>query len=64
MKEKKKRIKEWRLLKMKQKERKKLNKRNYFNCVSNYDNCTFNLSRSINSNAYRKKWNTNTSTKC
>ena len=57
MKEKKKRIKEGRLLKMKQKERKKLNKRNYFNCVSNYDNCPSNPCRSKYNNVNRTKWN-------
>ena len=48
-----KRTKEGRVYKMKEKEIKKLNSRNYFNCTSNYNNCAFNTCRSKYCNANR-----------
>ena len=48
---------------MKQKERKKLNKRYYFNCIGHYDNCSSNSCWGINSYVNRTKWNINTTTK-
>ena len=59
-----KRTKEGRVYKMKEKEIKKLNSRNYFNCTSNYNNCFTYSCRRINCNANRREWNTYTSTKC
>ena len=43
-----KRTKEGRVYKMKEKETKKLNRRNNFNSLSYYNNCFTNISRSIN----------------
>ena len=48
-----KRTKEGRVYKMKEKETKKLNRRNNFNCTSNYNNCFTNFSRSKYCNANR-----------
>ena len=39
------------------------NKRNYFNCVSDYNYCPSNPCRSKYCDANRRKWNTYTSTK-
>ena len=39
------------------------NKRNYFNCTCYYNNCPFNTCWCFNSNANRRKWNTNSGTK-
>ena len=46
---------------MKQKEIKKLNRRNYFNSTSYNYNCAFNFSWSKHCYANRRKWNTYTS---
>ena len=40
------------------------NNRNYFNSFGDYDYCPFNFSWCFNCDANRRKWNTNTSTKC
>ena len=39
------------------------NKRNYFNCVSDYNYCFTNSCRSEHCNVNRREWNTYTSTK-
>ena len=56
-----KRTKKMRVYSLKEKEIKKLNSRNYFNCTSNYNYCTSYTCRSVNSNANRRKWNINSS---
>ena len=45
------------------KTKKQREKRNNSNCVSDYNNSFANLSGSFNSNANRREWDTNTSTK-
>ena len=56
-----KKTKEGGVYKMEEKEIKKLNRRNYFNCTSNNNNCFINISRSKYCNVNRRKWNFNSS---
>ena len=59
-----KKAKEGGVYKMEEKEIKKLNRRNYFNSISYYNNCASNPCRSKHCNVNRRKWDTNSSTKC